>query len=67
MKHTVVHEVQETRHRIVVINEDSTNKAGNWVPSTEVAYNDKYYAIMGESVLPGGVFTVREVAHQVLA
>lgn len=68
MKQTaVIHEVQATQHRIVIINEDSTNVAGEWVPSTEVAHSDKYFAIMGESVLPGGVFTVREVAHQVLS
>ena len=64
---TVIHEVQATQHRIVVVNEDSTNVAGDWVPSTEVAFNNKYFAIMGESVLPGGVFTVLEVAHQVLS
>ena len=63
----VIHEVQATQHRIVIINEDSTNIAGEWVPSTEVATVGKYFAIMGESALPGGVFTVRTCAHQVLS
>ena len=66
MRQTVVHEVNATQHRIVILNEDSTNEVGPWVPSTEVASMDKYFAVMGESPLPSGVFIARSCAHQVL-
>ena len=67
MKSTIVHEVQDHRHRIVILNENGSNVASPWVSFNEVANNDKYFAIIGESELPQGVFTVRVVPHQVLA
>lgn len=66
-KETVLHEVQDSRHRIVTISPDGTNTSGEWVSVTEVAQHNKYFAIWGDSVLPQGVFTVRGVSHQLLS
>ena len=66
MKSTVVHEVSEGQHRIVVLQEDGSNEAGQWTDASNVAVNGKYFSITGESALPQGVFTVKSVPHQVL-
>lgn len=65
-KSTILHEVNHVQHRIVQVNADGTNKSGEWKALNEIATLDKYFAITGESVLPQGVFTVSEKAHQVL-
>ena len=67
MKSTVIHEVREGLHRIVIVHDDSTNDAGEWTPTDQVAVHGKYFSIQGDHVLPQGVFTVKVVPHQVLA
>lgn len=71
MKHrstlTVIHEIQDSRHRIVSIKGNGTNDTGEWVSCTEIAQHGKYLAICGDSVLPQGVFTVHSINHQVLS
>ena len=67
MKQTVVHEVLEHSHRIVVHKQDSTCVAGAWAGLDKVATHKKYFAIVGESPLPQGVFTCNTVNHQVLS
>lgn len=64
----LIHELRDGLHRIVVIEADS-NSAGAWVSQQEVAVseNGKLFAICGESVLPQGIFSVRDQAHQVLS
>lgn len=62
----VVHEVLRNEHRIVVIKEDGTVEAGEWVSTSQVANQGPYYAIVGESPLPQGVFTTKEVQHSLL-
>lgn len=62
----IVHEILSREHRIVLIQEDGTTDAGKWYPSHEVANHRQYFAVVGESVLPQGVFTTKEVDHQVL-
>jgi hypothetical protein len=62
----VVHEVNESQHRIVILKPDSTNDAGEWVEHRDVAWNGKYFAVTGNSPLPQGVFTCSVVKHQVL-
>jgi len=67
MKTTVIHEVREGLHRIIIMQEDGTNEAGEWTPTDQVAVNGKYFSIQGDHVLPQGVFTAKVVSHQVLA
>ena len=67
MKQTVVHEILERSHRIVVHKQDGTNVAGKWAGLDEVANQGKYFAICGEHTLPQGVFTTSSVSHQVLS
>lgn len=63
---SVIHESNGSQHRIIVIRDNGTNVPGAWAEQREVAYLDGYFAIMGESPLPQGVFTCRSVDHQVL-
>lgn len=62
----VIHEVYDDRHRIVVCQEDGTNNTGDWAELRQVAHMDEYFAICGESPLPQGVFTCRNVPFQQL-
>lgn len=64
---TIVHEVLEHSHRIVIHLADQTCDAGKWVSLSDIANLGKYYAITGESPLPQGVFTCSEQVHQVLS
>lgn len=64
---TVVHEILERSHRIVLHKPDQTCEAGKWAGLDEVATLGKYYAVTGESPLPQGVFTCTEQRHQVLS
>lgn len=61
MRKEVLHEVNSTSHRIIFINEDKTSEAGEWAPLAAVASLSDHFAIVGESPLPQGVFTCREV------
>lgn len=65
----ILHEMEPTgRHRIVVIRDDGTNSVGDWFPNSEVAHHEGLFANANpDNGLPAGVFTVREVPHQVLA
>jgi hypothetical protein len=64
---TLVHEILERSHRIVLHKPDGTCEAGKWAGLDEVANLTKYYAVTGESTLPQGVFTCTDQAHQVLS
>lgn len=70
MKYTLVHEITDSRHRILCLNEDGSNDVGDWVSCTEIATHkvrkQAHFAICGESVLPQGIFTVQARNHQVL-
>lgn len=63
---SVVHETSKTAHRIVLFMEDSTTDDGPWTPLHEVTKHKHFYAVVGDSPLPQGVFTCKEVAHRVL-
>lgn len=67
---TIIHEYNDKgQHRIVQVNPDSTNECSDWVDVHSLAQLGKLLAHGGsvDQHLPPGVFTVREVAHQVLA
>ena len=72
--HLVIHEVKPNgQHRIVVI-QDDLPIPGEWAAADELATHEPfgkvpaYYANTDfGNDLPGGVFAVKEVAHQVLA
>lgn len=64
---TIVHEVLEHSHRIVLHKPDQTCEAGKWAGLEAIATLDKYFAVTGESPLPQGVFTCTEQRHQVLS
>lgn len=65
---TFIHEVEDTRHRIVVLYSDGVNTPGQWAALHEIAYHDEQelYAITGESVLPQGIFSCKVRQYQVL-
>jgi len=62
----IVHEVHLQQHRIVLVGEEQPSNAGQWFGLHEVAKHEQYFAVVGESVLPQGVFTAKVVNHQVL-
>lgn len=62
----VIHEVYDDQHRICIFNEDGTSVVGDWALLKQVAVNGIYFSIVGESPLPQGVFTCREVPFQQL-
>lgn len=62
----VLHEVFRNEHRIVLLMEDGTVSDGKWTPIHLVANHKQFFAVVGESPLPQGVFTCREVEHRVL-
>lgn len=67
---TLIHELTAAgQHRIVQVNDDGTNKTGDWVETRELAELDKYLANASaeHNGLPPGIFTVRECAYQSLA
>lgn len=63
----IVHEILERSHRIVVHAPDATCSAGAWAGLDEVANHSKYYAVVGDSPLPQGVFTCSDQRHQLLS
>ena len=65
----IVLEVDQTsRHRIVLLAADGSSRTGDWCATTEVAtLEDKFWGRTAHAVLPSGVWTLREVTHQVLA
>lgn len=64
-----MHEIRDGQHRIVAVYGDSTNHAGEWVAITEVAYHDEeaLFAVIGEGVLPQGIFRCKVQPHQILS
>lgn len=60
---SVIHEVTEQRHRIILAPAD----AGEWFSVHDVAIHKQYFAVHGASELPQGVFTTRAVEHAVLS
>lgn len=63
---SVIHEVLRGEHRIILFLEDGTTSDGSWTPISEVTKHKGYYAVTGESPLPQGVFTCKEVPHRML-
>lgn len=63
----VIHEVLERQHRIITLHGNGTSEVGSWAGLSEVANQGRNFAVVGESVLPQGIFTCREVDHQVLS
>lgn len=65
----IVHELRnEGDHRLVIIKPDGTNIASEWARTTALAQLLGFFGNNDPSNgLPPGVFTVREVAHQILA
>ena len=66
----LIHEYNDKgQHRIVRVNTDSTNECSDWVDVHTLAQLGKNLAHGGsvDSALPPGIFTLREVPHQVLA
>lgn len=67
---TLIHEYNDKgQHRIVKVFSDSTNECSSWVDVHNLAKLGKFLAHGGsvDQALPPGIFTIREVAHQVLA
>ncbi len=62
----VVHEVVNEQHRLVLLLADGTVEASEWIEVRHVANLKEYFAVVGESPLPQGVFTCRVVAHRLL-
>ena len=66
----IVHEYNEKgQHRIVKISDDSTNEASPWADIHSLATLGKMLAHGGsvDQELPLGIFTVRDIPHQVLS
>lgn len=67
---TLIHEVNpEGQHRIVRVNDNGTNDAGDWAEGRDLARLEKWLAnaTPGIDGLPAGIFTVKGVDYQVLA
>ena len=54
------------RHRIVLPLANGTVSAGDWVPATDVASHEAFFAVAAAGPLPQGIFTVRTATHRVL-
>ena len=66
----LIHEYNDKgQHRLVKVNEDSTNEDSAWVDVHTLAQLEKVLAHAGSvsELLPLGPFVVKEVPHQVLA
>lgn len=63
---SILHETSKTGHRIVLFLQDGTTNDGPWTPLHEVTRYKQFFAVVGESPLPQGVFTCKEVTHRVL-
>lgn len=65
----LIHERNDKgQHRIIQLNDDSTSQTGDWTDEHTLATLGKYLANAGamSADLPVGIFTTKDVPHQVL-
>ena len=64
----LIHEMTaDGRHRIVAVGDNGLNETGEWVETRALATFQKYFANAdASSLLPPGIFTVKEASYQAL-